>query len=132
MSYETTKTRPSPGHAILERTCHTYRRSVNGAWMGGTCTTQRFELPLHFLNSPMGCGWLMPSHECVSVTFEDGDYLSVDMMNTPCRGQGFGPLGHIGHEFVSKPHPKLPNIARSYYGVKYFSDSEIATFKQAD
>jgi len=126
--------------AILERTAHTYRRSVNGAWCGAGCTTDRFEIPLEKLNSPEGEAWLNPSHECATVTFEDGDTLSIDHMNTPCRGHGFGPLGYITvqptkfseprQELVSKPHSKLPNIARGYYGVKYFTDSEIATFKQ--
>jgi hypothetical protein len=136
MNFATNKKRndkPAPGHALLERLTHSYRRSINGAWMGNGCTSEMFEIPLDYLNSPEGANWLNPSHDCVLITFPDGNTLSIDTTNVPIRGYGLGDFGTIEingkRETVTLPHPLLPNIARTYYRMRWFSNAELATFK---
>ena len=131
------KDTPKEGHALVHRTTPHYQRTKNGAWIGAGADSETFEIPLAHLNSD-GAGWMSPGYSGLSVKTPDGNYISIDGANTPVRTSGFGELGHVkqkdqwGNEsdvLINRPNKHLPNLAPAYYGVKRFTDGELATFK---
>lgn len=114
----------------ITRNTSSFRRSRNGAWLPGGSSETRREIPLAELNTPHGAEYLRPGR-CgfVTVKLPSGAYLTLDGANDPIRVSGFGPLGKIGDSLIHLPHPELPNIAPTYYGVRFFTDAELSTFQ---
>jgi hypothetical protein len=127
---------PAPGCAILHRTKHLYSRTRNGAWIGAGSESEVFELPLAVLNSPGGCIWLNPGR-CATVVYRiGGEVFGVDMSNDPIRADGFGELGYVEsggrRDLIRRPNPLLPNLAKGYYRIEWFSDADLATFTKLE
>lgn len=142
MDYKTTKTEndsPSAGHALVIRVTPRYARTTNGAWISApTPPPAVFEIPLDYLNSREGVGWLNSSGS-TRVVLPDESQLFLSTDNLPIRTHGFGDFGYVvfpgppgAKQGISFPHPLLPNLAPAYYRVEFFSPEVLATFKRHD